>query len=302
LKILPPEFDKPEGLGEAFFRVSPKDDLDLLIKKTVSAYLIGYNFIHIVARKGERLSSRQRGTLRKFARRLLIGTEIVTDTSSELILQVLLSYPELPVHSALRRMSIITSAMHRDAMNALKDLDLQLANDVIETDDEVDRFHLYIIRQLKMTIQNPRIIKEIGLENPRDCLGYRLITKTVERTADHAGNIARNVLLLKKQLDKNILTKLEDMSKIAISSFDTVIDSLFRRDFQMAESVILKIKKIVSLEKDAVISLKESETEETTNVRLIIESLRRIAEHTNDIAEIVLNLTVTSEIGETKNP
>jgi phosphate uptake regulator len=195
-------------------------------------------------------------------------------------------------------MCIITSAMHRDAMNALKDLDLQSANDVIETDDEVDRFHLYIIRQLKMTIQNPRIIKEIGLENPRDCLGYRLITKTVERTADHAANIARNVLLLKKRLDKKILDKLEEMSEIAISSFDAAIDSLFRRDFQMAERVILEIKKTISIETDAVLSLKEGETEETTNVRLIIESLRRIAEYTKDIAEIVLNLTVSSEIGK----
>jgi hypothetical protein len=41
------------------------------------------------------LSSRQRNAIKNFARDLLVGTEIVTDTPTELTLQVLLSYPEL---------------------------------------------------------------------------------------------------------------------------------------------------------------------------------------------------------------
>ena len=54
-----------------------------------------------------------------FVRRMLVGTEIVTDTSSQLMLQVLLSYPELTIQSALRRMSIITTSMHKDAILGL---------------------------------------------------------------------------------------------------------------------------------------------------------------------------------------
>ena len=46
-----------------------------------------------------------------------------------------------------------------------------------------------------MTIQNPGIITKIGLQSPKDWLGYRLTTKMVERTADHATTISRNVLL-----------------------------------------------------------------------------------------------------------
>lgn len=296
LVILSPEMEKPERTVEAFIKVSPKDDPDAMVRKTVSAYLVGYNTIHIKAKNQQQLSSEQRNTLKVFARNLLVGTEIVTDTSNELTLQVLLSYPELSVQSALRRMCIITSSMHKDAATALKQLDHQLAKSVIATDNEVDRFHLYIIRQLKMAIQNTRIIKEIGLTTPRDCLGYRLITKTVERTADHAANIARNVLTLTKRLDSEVLNKIEQMSKLAISSFETAIESLFRRDFTLAESVILKTKEITSLEKEAVLSSEETEIEEIANLRLLIESIRRTAEYSSDIAEIVLNLTVESVI------
>lgn len=291
LSILPPELGKQEK-SEAVIKVSPKDNPNATIMKTVSAYLVGYNVIHIRAENQQNLSSRQRSVLKTFARQLLVGTEIVTDTPTELTLQVLLSYPELSVESALRRMCIITSSMHKDAITALKELDHQSAKSVIATDNEVDRFHLYIIRQLKMAVQNPRIIKGIGLSNARDCLGYRLITKTVERTADHAVNIAENVLLLKKRIDSITFEKIEKMSTLSISMFETAIESLFRKDFNLAESVIEKTKEVISMEKEAMLSYQKVGIEEIVSLRLLIESVRRTAEYATDIAEIVLNMNV----------
>ena len=296
LAVLPPELGKPEKTDEALIKISPEDSSESLIRKTVSVYLLGYNIIHIRAKDQKDISSTQRNAVKTFARNMLVGTEIVTDTSKDLTLQVLLSYPELSVPSALRRMTIIASSMHKDAITALRNIDHQLAKDVRATDYEVNRFHLYIIRQLKMAIQNPRIITEIGLKTPRDCLGYRLITKMVERTADHATNIAKNVQLLKKQLDDEFLQAIQEMNGVAISSFETAIESLFRLDYSLAESVIAKANKIASLEKKALLSSKETNIEEAANIRLVIESVRRIAEYSTDIAEVVLNMTVESVI------
>jgi phosphate uptake regulator len=296
LAIMPPEFGKPEKAEEALIKVSSEEDSEALIRKTVAVYLQGYNIIHIRAKDKQEILSTQRNAIKTFARNMLVGTEIVIDTSKELTLQVLLSYPELSVPSALRRMSIITASMHKDAITALKNIDHQLASDVRATDYEVNRFHLYIIRQLKIAIQNPRIIAEIGLETPKDCLGYRLITKMVERTADHATNIAKYVQRLKKQLDEEFLQTIQEMNEVAISSFETSIESLFRRDYDLAESVIAKANKIVALEKKALLSQKETNIEEASNIRLVIESVRRIAEYSMDIAEIVLNMTVESVI------
>ena len=296
LAILPPERGKPERAEEALIKVSPEDNIEALIRKTVSVYLRGYNIIHIRAKDRKEILSTQRNAIKTFARNMLVGTEIVIDTSTDLTLQVLLSYPELSVPSALRRMTIITSSMHKDAIAALRNIDHQLAKDVRATDYEVNRFHLYIIRQLKMAIQNPRIITEIGLKTARDCLGYRLVTKMVERTADHATNIAKNVQLLNKQLDEEFLQAIQEMNEVAISSFETSIESLFRLDYGLAESVIVKANKIVSLEKRALLSSKETDIEEAANIRLVIESVRRIAEYSMDIAEIVLNMTVETVI------
>jgi phosphate uptake regulator len=297
LAVLPPELAKPERTEEALIKVSPDDSSEELIRKTVAVYLLGYNIIHIRAKDQQKeILSTQRNAIKTFARNMLVGTEIVIDTSKDLTLQVLLSYPELSVPSALRRMSIITASMHKDAITALRNIDYQLAKDVRATDYEVNRFHLYIIRQLKMAIQNPRIITEIGLKTPKDCLGYRLITKMVERTADHATNIAKNVQLLKKQLDEEFLQAIQEMNEVAISSFEAAIESLFRLDYELADSVISKANKIVSLEKRALLSSKETNIDEAANIRLVIESVRRIAEYSMDIAEVVLNMTVETVI------
>ena len=278
----------------AIIKVSHKETSNTIIRKTVSAYLIGYNMLHIRAIEKEQLSAKQRQDLKNFSRQMLVGTEIVTDTPQELTLQVLLSYPELSVQSALRRMSIITASMQKDAITALKRSNNQHAEEVLITDNEVDRFNLYIIRQLKTAIQNPRIIREIGLQTARDCLGYRLVTKSVERTADHASNIAKNVLQLRKKIDKETVEKLEKMSNIAVEMFEKAIESLFRQDYTLAESIVEKIKDVIAIEKRAVISSQKMDSKETPYVRLIIESIRRIAEYSADIAEVVLNLTVES--------
>jgi phosphate uptake regulator len=294
LSIIPADTAIQQERDEASIKVNPKDSPELLIRKTVSTYLVGYNLIRVKAEKQNQLSTKQRHELKNFSRHMLVGTEIVIDTPQELTLQVLLSYPELSVQSALRRMSIITASMQRDAITALKELDSQHAKEVLITDNEVDRFNLYVVRQLKTAVQNPRIIKEIGLKNARDCLGYRLVTKSVERTADHAARIADNVLLIKNKLEPAAIETLEKMSTLAVSMFETAIEALFRQDYALAESIVEKTEEIVSMEKEAVVSSQKIDVEDAPYLRLIIESIRRTAEYASDIAEVVLNLTVES--------
>jgi phosphate uptake regulator len=294
LSILPLGVKEQERQEETYIKVSPKEDPDKSIRKLVSAYLVGYSLIHVKSDQQQAISSRQRTEMKAFARRLLVGTEIVTDTPTELALQVLLSFPELSVQSALRRMSIITVSMHKDAVTALENLDYQLAREAISTDNEVDRFNMYVIRQLKTAIQDQRTIREIGLTSARDCLGYRLITKSVERTADHAASIAENVLSIKKTIDMDLAGKIKQMSEIAVSMFENSVEALFKQDYDLAESIIERTKQVAPLEKEVIRLSQKNSPEESTHLRLIIESLRRTAEYASDISEIVLNLTVES--------
>jgi phosphate uptake regulator len=294
LSIAPSSFPKKEKQDEAYIKASLNDNPDAIMRTAISAYLDGYNILHIKAQGQKVLSSKLRNHLKNFARHYLVGTEIVIDTPTDLTLQVLLNYPELTVQNALSRMSIIASSMHKEAITALKKLDYSTAKSVIETDREVNRFGLYIVRLLKLAVSNPRIVKEIGLNSQKDCLGYRLIGKAVERTADHATKIAENTLLLKEQVSEEILQKLEQLSGLANSMFESSMDALFRHDFNLAESVIEKLNQVHKFEKETVICLQNVKIEEVVNLRLVIESVRRTAEYASDISEVVLNLNVDS--------
>ncbi len=294
LSIAPASFPKKEKQDEAYIKASLNDNPDAIMRTAISAYLSGYNVLHIRAQGQKVLSSKLRNHLKTFARHYLVGTEIVIDTPSELTLQVLLNYPELTVQNALSRMSIIASSMHKEAITAIKNLDYSSAKSVIETDREVNRFSLYIVRLLKLAVSNQRIVKDIGLTSQKECLGYRLIAKSVERTADHATKIAENILLLKEPVNEEILEKISQLSDLAISMFECSMEALFKHDFNLAEGVIEKLSQVHKVEKETVLYSNNAKIEEIVNLRLLIESVRRTAEYATDISEVVLNLNVES--------
>ncbi|MCL5319235.1 MAG: phosphate uptake regulator PhoU [Thaumarchaeota archaeon] len=277
--------------GEVTVEVSQKENAGSLVRKLISIYLLGYNVIHVRA-KENRLTSAQRDVVKEAARRHLVGTEVIADSTEEITLQVLLSYPELSVENALRRMFLLTSSMHKDAMLALRKFDQDSASGVIKTDDEVDRFSIYVMRQLQLAVQNERILKEIGLATSRDCLGYRLIVKSVERVADHAFGIAQGVLNMTEPLDESILDKITQLSNFALSIFEDSGLALFKRDYGAADKIIGSADLIEDMEKDLLVTMEKGGlTSSYYKVRLIMEDIRRTAEYASDIAEIVLNMT-----------
>jgi phosphate uptake regulator len=294
LSLAPSRLERQEKKDEAFIRVSPNDNPDAVMRKAISAYLVGYNIIHVRTQGQQPLPVGLRNYLKNFARNYLVGTEIVSDAPSDLILQILLNYQELSVESALRRMAIITASMHREAVGCLESLDYPSAKAVIDTDREVNRFSLYIVRLLKLAVSNPRIVKEIGLDNPRECLGYRLIVKSVERTADHATKIAENILFLKAAVNLELLERVKKLSSLAVSMFESAVGALFGHDYDMAESIIEKMTQVHRLEKDAVLCSHNVQIDQVPNLRLLIESIRRTAEYASDISEVVLNLNIES--------
>ena len=295
LILTPRAFVKPEKPGEATIKVSTKDNPDSIVRKIIALYLVGYSLIRIKT-IGENITSLQRNLVKDLARRKLVGVEIISDSENEIVLQILVSYSELSVENALRRMCLITASMHNDALKALKDYDKKLAQDVIALDDEVDRFSLYVIRQLKMAVQNERILKDIGLSNPRDCLGYRVVTKFVERIADHAVKIAETVMMINK-LDSPVLKRISEMSLLSVSIFNDAVRSLFERNYSLADNTISRAKNISFMESELTRTiLRKADPAEISSLRMIIESIRRTMEYASDIAEIVLNLNVNQII------
>lgn len=291
LLISPKGITSSGSKGEVTMEVSQKESRGSLVRKLISLYLLAYTMIHVKPKEGK-LTSTQRDTVKETVRKNLIGTEIIADSTDGITVQVLLSFPELSIENALRRMFLITSSMHRDAINALRDLDMDAAQGVIKSDDEVDRFNIYVVRQLKIAVQNDRILKEMGLSAPKDCLGYRLIVKSVERVADHASKISQGIITLRQPLADSTTEKVTEMSEFALNLFEESGRALFKRDYDAAENVIEKARSISELQEKLLTDMEDKRMVSSYHtVRLIMEDIRRTAEYASDIAEIVLNMT-----------
>jgi len=279
----------------------PSDiDPGTLTRRLLSLYLIGYTTIEIMSKSGN-LSGTVRDSIRDVARRKLVGTEVVTESSKSATLQVLLSSPQLWVTDALRRMSTIAAFMQRDAVSALAGLDRDMTKQIPKIDDEVDRFGLYIVRQLKWAVQHPALVEKIGLRTPVECLGYRMITKSVERSADHAVRVAENTLSLQEPLGPGLMRQTQTLSQVAYKTMESALKALSSDDYHLAESVILEKEAISSLENKLVERLLKEKLPagDLSAVRLILESLRRIGEYATDVAEVVLNLTAEKTLERT---
>jgi len=293
LELFPPKFEsRTQKKEDAIIEIEGEEESSSIVRKLISLYFLGFKTINVKPKNG-RLSAIQRNTVKESVKRMLMGSEIIADSSGGITVQVLVNLLELSVDGAFKRMIHLAKSMSSDAILAVKENNLELAQEVINTDDEVDRFGFYIIRQLKIAIQNEHMLKEMGFRNARNCLGYRLVVKNIERTGDHAAFIAKDLLEFKKSIKKEILQKLQEMNDFCLSVLDDSCLALFKEDYNQAEKTIKKINEITKFEKkvrEASKSLKDDE--EIYRIRRMTENIRRVSEYASDIAEIVLNMNI----------
>ncbi len=275
--------------------IGKKDSKESIRRKIIATYLSGYKTIEIKT-NGIEIPSAHKSTIRDLVRTTLMGTEIIESTSEKMTLQVLTQLSQLSFSVALKRMYMTAKNMHEEAIEALNETNSELAEEIIKMDDEVDRFSLYLLRNLNLALENVQVLIDSGLEKPSDCLGYRTVVKCVERIADHAGLVAKKVKYLKSPIDKKILKEIEQISKESLVVFENSIDALSKRDYIMAENVATSVSKVIEKEKKLMNSLKSHDN--TAIIKLILEDIRRTAEYSRDISEIVIDETVQSVIEE----
>jgi phosphate uptake regulator len=293
LQISPASRRSIKEQREAVIEVLKENNPYYLARKLISLYFLGYNMIHIFPKENNRLTSDQREVIKDVVRRLLMGTEIIADSASGMTLQVLINLLDLSVDAAFKRMILIAKSMHVDVMLSLKENNIELAREVLKSDDEVDRFSFYIVRQLNIAIKNEHLLNEIGLQDSINCLGYRLVTKSAERIADHAVLIAKDLIESRRPINPEIVKRITVMSNFALGVLDEACLSMFKQDYNSADKAIEKTRRIDDLEKSIVNGSSDlRDMNEIYRVKIISENLRRVAEYASDIAEIVLNMTV----------
>jgi phosphate uptake regulator len=214
-----------------------------------------------------------------------------------MIIQILTRLPELSFDTALKRMYLMASNMVLEAVESLQEADIIHAEEVASMDDEVDRFGLYIRRNLILAVENQHILQDMGLQKPSDCLGYRAIVSRIERIADHASLIAKRTKFIEEKIESKIITKIKNLSEKSLEVFEKSITAVQENDFEKGEKVAERVRHIIDEEKQIMSKIKETE-KNATIIRFVLEDLRRIAEYSSDIAEVAIDENIQKIIIE----
>ncbi len=115
-----------------------------------------------------------------------IGDQAVNIAQSA---QRILRHPRVKPYVDLPRMSELAEGMVRDALNAVVQRDVELAQKILRTDDDVDRLRDQMFRELLTYMMGDSAVVFPAFE-------LILVVKNLERIGDHATNIAEDVIYI----------------------------------------------------------------------------------------------------------
>ncbi len=115
-----------------------------------------------------------------------IGDQAVNIAQSA---QRILRHPRVKPYVDLPRMSELAEEMMREALNAVVQRDVELAQKVLKTDDEVDHLRDQMFRELLTYMMGDSAVVFPAFE-------LILVVKNLERIGDHATNIAEDVIYI----------------------------------------------------------------------------------------------------------
>lgn len=256
---------------------------DPLFRDIIACYLAGYRTIEIYSHN---LNATQKRDIHYIINKL-IGPEILEETLNKVIIHDLLSSEELKLDHALKRIKNMTRSMINDAISSLINKNKELAIDVIQRDNDVDRLNLLVYRQFSEILNSRSIEQEI---NPVIAFNYMQAATNLERIADHASRIAEIASEIENELSAEIAERLSKFGSIFPNLMDESVSILLNPDNDKANQMIEKTKEMKKQLSSITASFSDK-CEDKTLIRLAVAgSIERILDHIINISELAINL------------
>ena len=200
------------------------------------------------------------------------------------------------LNNSLIEMAEIVKSAIADANKALIEQDVELAEKIIASDDEIDDKEKEIESLcLKLILQQQPVARDLRLVSAV----LKIITD-LERIGDHATDISELTILL---AGRQHIKKLEHIPQMAAATMKMVTDSIdafVKSDLELAQAVIAHDEEVDNLfemvKKDLIELIKDStdNSDQAIDLIMIAKYFERIGDHATNVAEwIVFSITGT---------
>jgi phosphate uptake regulator len=284
LLLLTPQ--REDGHTEGELDISDLTTEPALRRAVMTMYVSGFDVITLTT---DRMTASERRTIRD-ATQGLVGLEVIEEMPDKMVLQDLLDSSELSMENAVTRMRLVSLTMLEDAIEALVTDDDELANDVMERDDDVDRLWYMTSRVFRTVLRNPTAANEVGF--PREtCFDFQSSARQLERIADHATKIAELALEV-GEIPQNAAEPLQELRAEAADIPETAMDALLADDSDEAVELASEARSHVDIVEEHVrdvdAEIREFDPQTAQVLGLVVDSLSRTADYGANIAESAL--------------
>ena len=257
-----------------------------LMRAVVTMHVSGFD---IVTLETTQVTAAQRRTIRD-ATQGLVGLEVIGETSERVRLQDLLDSSELSMHNAITRMRLVSTTMLADAVAALVDDDDELAADVVQRDDDVDRLWSMVSRVFRSVLRDPSAAAAIGLDR-ETAFDYHSSARQLERIGDHAAKVATHVQTLDEppaDTAEALEALLSEATDIVEMGMNALLESDSDHATELANDARQRVVRIDELARAADDTIRELEPQQAQLLGLVVDSLSRSADYGGNVAETAL--------------
>jgi phosphate uptake regulator len=257
-----------------------------LMRAVVTMYVSGFD---IVTLETAQVTAAQRRTIRD-ATQGLVGLEVIGETSERVRLQDLLDSSELSMYNAITRMRLVSTTMLADAVAALVEDDDELAADVVQRDDDVDRLWSMVSRVFRSVLRDPSAAASIGLDR-ETAFDYHSSARQLERVADHAAKIATHAQSLGEppaDAADALEAILAEATDIVEMGMDALLEDDSERATELANDARQRVVRIDELARAADDTIRQLEPQQAQLLGLVVDSLSRSADYGGNVAETAL--------------
>jgi len=284
LKISPSHIAQREEAEEYIINADACQEQRMLERILVGSYILGRDVIRVTSSNRIRKEHIEeiRGIVRK-----LIGLGILEETPNNILLQCSIDPTKFKLDMLIRRLSLISSTILTEAMQAFLENDDALAEEAINREDEADTIYYLSVRLILLAQLKPEIAEQVGATDLLFIPATRLILQYLELIADYSEDIAKRIIELhsrKEKVGKNAIEGIYHLSELTQTIFLKAVDCVFSRDLQVANE-ILEMREVLEAESDEIIRKLPA----VPYLRAIVSCLNKIADLGATIADIAIN-------------
>jgi phosphate uptake regulator len=257
------------------------------IRETINAlYGLGFDEIALTDSTGH--PSECRRTISSTVE-TLSGLEVRETTETTIVLQSLIDADNVAIRKNVLRLHLIMLAMHQDAVTAIVDNDNDLAQQVIERDNEADRLFAMVRRHFRRALMDLREVEKLG-HSRAELFELYHVTRQFERVADHAVKIAKFAVRQPAAPSDWFTDEFAVVAACALDIVDAASDVILTgTDIKTAYDAITDHDDLSSELETFKRELYDHETAvEMQYLDLLLDSVNRTAEYGVNVAEMAI--------------